>query len=141
MADTVTKEVRSRVMRSIPSQGTSPEFLLRSALARHRLRGWRLNDAALPGKPDFAFPKQRLAVFVDGCFWHGCRQCYRGPKSNTRYWRSKLRLNKVRDARSDGVLGKLGWRVLRLWEHQVRTEPNDCVRLIRRSLRKKIAYS
>lgn len=136
MADTVTKAVRSRVMRSIPSQGTSPEILLRLALAKRGLRGWRLNDATLPGKPDFAFSKQRLAVFVDGCFWHGCLRCYRGPKSNAYYWRTKLRLNQARDVRNADALKRQGWRILRVWEHQVRDEPVRCVRLVQTLLRK-----
>ncbi len=134
MADTVSKDVRSRTMRAIRSKRTGPELLLRLALARNALRGWRLNDPRFPGTPDFVFPRRRLAIFVDGCFWHGCPNCYRGPKSNTKYWRWKVRFNRARDARNRRALSGLGWDVLRIWEHRVRARPDNCVDLIRRRL-------
>lgn len=137
MVDTVSKDVRSRVMRCIPSKGTKPEVLMRLALVRGRLRGWRMHKIGLPGKPDFIFEKKKLAIFIDGCFWHGCRDCYRGPKSNKRYWVSKLRLNKARDKRNSKLLLSRGWRILRLWEHQARAEASDCVKKIRIMIRRK----
>ena len=134
MADTVSKDVRSRTMRAIRSKRTGPELLLRLALARNALRGWKLNDSRFPGTPDVVFPRRRLAVFVDGCFWHGCPSCYRGPKSNTKYWRGKIRFNRARDAKDCRSLTRLGWHVLRIWEHRVRARPADCVDLIRKQL-------
>jgi len=93
-----------------------------------------MQSLGLPGKPDFVFEKNKLAVFIDGCFWHGCVKCYRGPKSNKRYWVSKLRLNKARDTKNSKMLLALGWHVLRLWEHQVRMGPGNCVKKIKRYL-------
>ena len=134
MVDTVSKDIRSYVMRCIPSRGTKPEVLMRLALVREGIRGWRMQSLELPGKPDFVFEKKKLVVFIDGCFWHGCVKCYRGPKSNKRYWNSKLRLNKARDTKNSKMLLSLGWRVLRLWEHQVRMESSDCAKEIKRYL-------
>lgn len=134
MVDTVSKDVRSRVMRCIPSRGTKPEVLMRLALVRSGLRGWRMHVSNLPGKPDFTFSKKRLAVFVDGCFWHGCKYCYRGPKSNKRYWNSKLLSNKARDMKNSKMLLSSGWRILRLWEHQVRDDLGFCLKKIREAL-------
>jgi len=119
-------------MRSIRSRGTRPEVLIRLALVRDGLRGWQMHVAELPGKPDIIFSKKRIAVFIDGCFWHGCKNCYRGPKSNKRYWNSKLRSNKARDTRNTKALLSQGWRILRFWEHQVRDELDDCVKRIRK---------
>ena len=135
MVDTISKSARSRVMRSIRSRGTKPEVLIRLALIRSRLKGWRMNILGLPGKPDFIFGDKKLAVFIDGCFWHGCKKCYRGPKSNKLYWASKLRLNKARDIRNAKMLLSLGWNTLRLWEHEVRGDINGCIESIRRKLK------
>ena len=137
MTDTISRSARSRVMRTVHSEKTGPERLLRMALTRERLRGWKLNEALLPGRPDFAFRRPKLAVFVDGCFWHGCLRCYRNPKSNARYWNAKLRMNRARDKRDTKALSELGWRVLRLWEHQVQAVPNQCVGIIRQAIREK----
>lgn len=94
------------------------------------INGWRQQGRGLPGRPDFIFPESLLAVFVDGCFWHGCLQCYRGPKSNRHYWRTKLRDNRARDMRNDQELAAMNWRVIHLWEHDVRGQPQACVKLV-----------
>src|SRR5947209_13409422 len=82
--DTLTKEERSERMRKVRSKGNrSTEWRFRSALMRSRIRGWTLHDSSLIGSPDFAFREKKLVVFIDGCFWHGCRKCKRPvPKSN-----------------------------------------------------------
>jgi len=134
MVDTVSKSVRSRVMRAVKSRGTRPEGLLRLALVRGALRGWRIQADTLPGKPDFIFELEKLAIFVDGCFWHGCKSCYRRPKSNKSYWVVKLRSNMARDKASVRALKAQGWRTLRLWEHQVRRNVDVCVELVRKRL-------
>lgn len=97
----------------------STELALVRLFRARRIRGWR-RHYHIPGKPDFAFPQQRLAIFVDGCFWHGCPQCYGAPKSNSDFWRTKLQANRARDAQVNSELRRRGWRVLRLWEHQMK---------------------
>jgi DNA mismatch endonuclease Vsr len=97
----------------------STEWRVRSALMRSGTCGWKMNAEDVPGKPDFAFHVDRLAVFVDGCFWHGCPKCKRTPSSNTEYWEPKIRRNRVRDVRVGAQLRRKGWRVIRFWEHEV----------------------
>ena len=120
--DSVTPETRSRVMAQVRSKrNRSTEWRLRAALVRAGIRGWTLNAADLTGKPDFVFPLQRLVVFVDGCFWHGCPKCYRRPSSHTDYWDAKAARNRARDVKITARLKQDGWRVLRIWEHQLST--------------------
>lgn len=91
------------------------------------ITGWRRNQS-LPGKPDFVFRAEMLAVFVDGCFWHGCARCYRRPSSNREYWDAKVQRNRARDLEVTATLKSKGWRVLRIWEHELK----DIERLVRR---------
>jgi DNA mismatch endonuclease (patch repair protein) len=91
---------------------------------RSHIRGWRRNYR-LPGRPDFAFPKLRLALFVDGCFWHGCSLCYKKPSSNAAYWTQKLHGNQARDRRISNELTSCGWTVVRIWEHEINREGFD----------------
>jgi len=87
----------------------------------------------LPGSPDFCFPSDKLALFVDGCFWHGCPTCYRPPKSNVPYWRLKIERNRKRDLKVKRELRKLGWTILRFWECQL-TDAAKISMQIRKSL-------
>ncbi|HEU4392017.1 MAG TPA: very short patch repair endonuclease [Solirubrobacterales bacterium] len=108
------------VMRGNRGEDTAPERALRSELHRRGLR-FRKHVAPQRGlrcRADVVFPRQKIAVFVDGCFWHGCPVHGRAPRKNSGYWSSKLRLNAERDARNDRVLGQAGWRVIRVWEHE-----------------------
>jgi DNA mismatch endonuclease, patch repair protein len=98
----------------------STEWKLRAALVQAGLRGWIMNPGDVPGKPDFAFSAQRVAVFVDGCFWHGCPICKRTPSSNIDYWHRKITRNRTRDATVDTNLKESGWNVLRIWEHELK---------------------
>jgi DNA mismatch endonuclease (patch repair protein) len=119
MADVFSKKKRSQVMAAIKSKGNKDtEFRLISILRDHQIVGWRRNQKLL-GKPDFVFRDERLAVFVDGCFWHGCPKHGRTPGSNLQYWLSKLERNRKRDRDVNKNLRKNGWRVLRLWEHEL----------------------
>lgn len=121
MADWLTPEQRSRNMTSIRSKGnatTEGAFLI--LLREAGISGWR-RHLKLPGRPDFAFRMQRLAIFVDGCFWHGCPRCYRLPVDNRRYWRNKVRSNRRRDSRRARELRRRGWSTLRVWEHSLKT--------------------
>jgi DNA mismatch endonuclease (patch repair protein) len=81
----------------------------------YRLAGWRRHQSIF-GKPDFVFSKAKLAVFVDGCFWHGCPKCYRAPKSNIEYWKLKILGNRNRDLKVNRLLRAKGWKILRFWE-------------------------
>jgi DNA mismatch endonuclease (patch repair protein) len=119
--DVFTKEKRSEVMRAVKSRDTRPEITLRKKLFALGLR-YRLNVKALPGKPDLVFPKHRTVVFVHGCFWHGhkCKRGARAPKQNADYWREKIARNKARDKKNAAELKKLGWRVVTVWECEIR---------------------
>jgi len=117
MSDVFTKSKRSEVMSRIHGSGNKDtELRLITIFRAHRVTGWR-RGSKLPGKPDFVFPARRLAVFVDGCFWHGCPKHCRMPASNRKFWRNKITRNRQRDREVGRLLRARGWRVLRIWEH------------------------
>jgi DNA mismatch endonuclease (patch repair protein) len=117
MSDVFTREKRSAVMARIRGTGNkATELRLIALLRAARITGWRRNST-LFGKPDFVFPQHRLAVFVDGCFWHGCPLHASQPKQNAAFWREKIARNQARDRLVTRTLRKAGWRVLRIWEH------------------------
>lgn len=112
-------------MQAVKGKRTGPERRLQAMLAARHIKGWRLNDVHLPGKPDFVFPNERLVVFVDGCFWHGCPHCQRSlPATNHDYWQRKIDRNRERDIRSQLELEENGWAVLRIWEHELASPLN-----------------
>jgi len=108
----------SRVMASIKSSETRPEVLLRKNLWAQGLRNYR-KYPKLPGRPDLCFPTQKLVIFVDGCFWHGCPSHCRLPKKNSDYWTEKIAYNQERDLRINRELQSNGFTVLRIWEHDI----------------------
>lgn len=117
--------VRSCTMSRIRGKNNkSTEIKFRMALVRNEIVGWTANELSLIGKPDFYFKKVKLAVFIDGCFWHGCPICGHIPRTNTSFWKEKIRRNKVRDKRTIKALLKQGIQVVRLWEHQIKTPKN-----------------
>ena len=119
MTDVFSKKKRSQVMAAIRSKGNKDtELKLISILRANGISGWRRNQKII-GKPDFVFRTKRLALFVDGCFWHGCPKHGRKPSSNASYWIAKLQRNKSRDKKVCHELRKTGWFVLRLWEHEL----------------------
>lgn len=128
MTDTLSKEVRSRNMAAVRSRNTGPEVMLRREVWRRGLRfftprGWkRLSGTQIAGSPDVIFPASRLAVFVDGCFWHGCPVHYTEPEDNREFWQKKLQTNRNRDQKVNEQLRAEGWTVLRLWEHELRKD-------------------
>ena len=125
----------SHSMKSNRAKGTSPETKLRAALARSGIKGYRLHMKTLPGRPDFAFPAAKLAIFVNGCFWHRCPFCrLPPPKTHQRFWERKFALNMERDQRKSEALRSLGWRVLTIWEHEVKVDLNGTVCRIKRCL-------
>lgn len=129
MADVFSKRKRSRVMAAIRSKGNKDtEIKLVSIFRTYGIRGWR-RHSLLPGRPDFIFSKARLAIFVDGCFWHGCPTHGRKPDSNRDYWLAKLQRNKARDREVNHILRNRGWRVVRLWEHDLLRATNAALRI------------
>ncbi len=120
MADIFTKEKRSAVMRAVkPSRNKSTELKLIEFFKRRKITGWRRNYRVF-GYPDFTFPKRRVIIFTDGCFWHGhnCRNTR--PKENADYWDKKLERNRQRDAQVTKKLALKGWDVIRLWECELK---------------------
>jgi DNA mismatch endonuclease (patch repair protein) len=103
-------------------------------LRANRITGWR-RGWPLYGRPDFVFPAARLAVFVDGCFWHGCPKHYTQPANNRVFWQRKLEANRARDRQVNRELKRLGWRVLRIWEHDLRQPNRRCMARLRRRIR------
>lgn len=94
------------------------ELALMKLLRRHHIAGWRRNQKVF-GKPDFVFWHVRLALFVDGCFWHCCPKHFNTPANNRAFWRKKLSANRARDRRVNQTLRRSGWRVVRIWEHEL----------------------
>lgn len=121
-------------MSRITGRNTRPELLLRRSLWSRGAR-YRLSARSPAGRPDLVFPNRKLAVFVDGCFWHGCPQHYARPRSNEAFWSSKLIENVVRDARQTQALECSGWSVVRLWEHEVIVDLAGSVHRVERALR------
>ena len=115
-------------MRGNRANDTLPELLLRSALWKSGIRGYRKSLQNLPGRPDIAFPRYRLAVFIHGCFWHRCPKCnIQIPRTHTSYWEEKLRRNVERDKNVFNQLEKAGWQSMRLWECDIHQSLDWCV--------------
>lgn len=112
-------------MSQIKRTDTKPEKILRKALWAAGLR-YRLKNK-LPGKPDLVFPSAKVAVFVDGCFWHGCPEHMTWPKTNQEFWRQKIERNIERDKKVRKLIHECGWKCIRIWEHQINSSPNTVV--------------
>ena len=121
----MTPEQRSRCMAAIRGKDTKPEILVRKFLFSKGLR-YRLNNRKLPGSPDIVLKKYKTVIFVDGCFWHGHEGCkyFRLPKSNTSFWETKITRNIERDKETTQALTALGWKVIRIWECELRNKSN-----------------
>ena len=121
MADTVSKEKRSEIMSHVTGKETKPEIMVRKYLFARGLR-YRKNVKQLPGTPDIVFPKYKTAVFVNGCFWHGHKGCKYSqlPSTNIEYWEKKIADNLERDERKTRELEKLGYRILIVWQCQLK---------------------
>ena len=123
MVDKVSKEIRSYNMSQIRSKDTKPEILVRSFLFSKGLR-FRKNDKRYPSSPDIVLPKYKTIVFVHGCFWHlheGCKYAVM-PKSNVDFWQKKLYRNRERDENNKNILEEMGWKVLIVWECQLKKD-------------------
>src|SRR5690606_37405305 len=126
MADVHSKEIRSFNMSQIKGKDTKPEILVRKFLFANGIR-YRLHDKRLPGKPDMVFPKYKKVVFIHGCFWHGHENCkyFVVPKTRTEWWLNKINSNKKKDTESMYALKKLGWKVITIWECELKPNTKD----------------
>lgn len=140
MTDTRTPAVRRQIMAAVRQRDTAPELKLRGALYRAGLRGWRCDYRSVPGRPDIAWPALRVAVFVDGAFWHGHPSRHR-PGRSGEYWDQKIAGNIERDRRIDAELGECGWEVVRIWDFEIRRAVDEAVERVRHTLRKKVLTS
>ena len=120
MADLLTPDQRSRVMKNIRGSNTAPELWVRKGLFALGFR-YRLNQRQLPGTPDLVLSRYRAVIFVNGCFWHG-HDChlFRMPSTRTDFWQSKINKNRVRDKKKNAQLRERGWRILTIWECALR---------------------
>jgi DNA mismatch endonuclease (patch repair protein) len=126
MTDFLRPETRSRVMAQIRSKDTTPELALRRALFAAGVRGWRCHPKSVPGKPDIAFIGKRVAVFVDGRFWHGHPDFFTPGKSGE-YWDKKIARTQQRDREANEALTNDGWAVIRMWDFEVESDLDRCV--------------
>lgn len=134
MPDVFSTEERSRIMGRIKDRDTEPEMALRRALWLLGVRGWRCHRRDLPGRPDVAFGPARLAVFVDGAFWHGHPSKFKAGQSGE-FWDRKVAENVNRDSRADAELTKIEWVVMRLWDFEVLENPLQAATRVKERLR------
>lgn len=126
MADVHSKEIRSYNMSRIKGKDTKPEMLVRKFLFASGFR-YRLHDRKLPGKPDIVMPKYRTVIFIHGCFWHGHEECkyYIVPKTRTQWWLDKINRNKENDFENMRKLENYGWKVILIWECELKTKNKE----------------
>jgi DNA mismatch endonuclease, patch repair protein len=136
MADVFSPQERSAIMSKVRSrENERTEIALIRLFREHGIRGWRRHQSHIFGTPDFAFQKQRVAIFVDGCFWHCCRVHGSLPTSNTAFWAAKLQRNRARDRLVNKTLRSQGWRVVRVWQHELHyPDATRCLRKIYNAL-------
>lgn len=133
MTDVLTPAQRTLNMSRIRAKNTSPEVKLRKLLYAEGIRGYRIH-CNIPGKPDIVFTKKKIAVFIDGCFWHKCPVCFQEPATRKEFWMKKIQSNIDRDERVNKQLKEDGWTVIRIWEHEIRKEPDSAVKKVIRML-------
>jgi DNA mismatch endonuclease, patch repair protein len=142
MADIYSREKRSVIMSRVRGSGNrSTELRVVELFRRHGIHGWRRN-VRISGRPDFVFPRQRIAVFVDGCFWHGCSVHASTPITNRDFWTRKISANKGRDRAVAKALRSKGWNVLRIWQHELKkANEHIVVRRIRSTLARATSHA
>ncbi len=129
MTDVLTPKQRTYNMSRIRGKNTVPEIKLRKMLFASGIRGYRIHYE-LPGKPDIVFVKKKIAIFVDGCFWHRCPVDFQEPDTRKEFWMKKIQSNIDRDKKVNELLKNEGWTVFRIWEHEIKKEPEDVVKKI-----------
>lgn len=133
MRDKLTREKRSALMKRVRTRDTAPELSLRRTLWAIGVRGWRLHPKRVSGKPDLAWIGRRIAVFVDGAFWHGHPDYYWGQSGV--FWDAKIERNQARDRHVNDELAAAGWTVIRIWDFEVERDPEACARRVADALR------
>ena len=129
MPDVFSTSKRSEIMSRIKASGNeATEVVFVKLLRAAKISGWR-RQSVLFGKPDFAFRAERVVVFIDGCFWHGCPRHYKPPKSNREFWSEKIMRNRRRDREVDAALTAKGWQVVRFWQHELRGQKHVILKL------------
>ena len=119
---------RSKAMGAVKGKGNkSTEIKFKMALVRKGIDGWTTHPKDIEGKPDIFFPEQGLAIFLDGCFWHGCPKCGHIPKNNRPFWKAKIERNKERDEKKRRKLRNKGYSVIKFWEHQINKDLDKCI--------------
>jgi DNA mismatch endonuclease (patch repair protein) len=131
VVDTLTHETRSALMARVRTKNTAPEVSLRRALYASGIRGWRCHPKVI-GRPDLAWIGRKVAVFVDGAFWHGHPDHYWGQSG--RFWDEKIARNRARDERVNRELAESGWTVVRLWDFEIRRDLAACVDRVRSAI-------
>ena len=122
--------VRSKMMGAVKGQGNkTTELKFCQALKRVKLSGWKTHEK-LVGSPDISFPYYKIAIFLDGCFWHGCPKCGHIPRTNSAYWKAKIERNKERDIQKAEALKEQGYLVLRFWEHDLAENLEECLAIV-----------
>ncbi len=129
MVDVLNKQQRKYNMSRIRAKNTGPEIKIRKLLWSSGIRGYRIHYN-LPGKPDIVFIKKKVAIFIDGCFWHKCPFCFKEPETRKEFWMKKINSNIERDKKVNETLLKDGWNVLRFWEHEVKKDPEKVIKKI-----------
>ncbi|HPS20405.1 MAG TPA: very short patch repair endonuclease [Candidatus Omnitrophota bacterium] len=129
MTDVHTLKQRSYNMSRIKSKNTNPERVLRTVLYASGARGYRIHPKIV-GNPDVVFVRKKLAIFIDGCFWHRCPDCFIMPENNREFWIKKIKSNVERDKKVNLILKRSGWKVIRIWEHEIRYNLNSCCKRI-----------
>jgi DNA mismatch endonuclease, patch repair protein len=138
MPDVFTAAKRSEIMSRVKSRGNkATEIAFVNLLRSKKITGWRRHPPMI-GNPDFVFRAQRLTVFIDGCYWHGCPRHYSPPKSNAGFWAEKLKRNRRRDRYVAAALTNRGWRVVRFWQHDFATPEKILKKLASEGIRGKL---
>lgn len=133
MADNLTPAQRSKNMSRIRRRDTAPELAIRRALWAAGHRGYRVDRGSLPGRPDVAWGRAKVAVFIDGAFWHGHPSAYTPGKSGD-YWDEKIERNRKRDEAANSSLRAMGWTVIRMWDFEVKQDLDSCIERVERAL-------
>lgn len=129
--DVFSRQKRSEVMARIRGCGNkSTERRMAALLRSSHIAGWKLHPSNVFGRPDIYFPKKRVAIFLDGCFWHACRKCFKMPVQNQPFWANKIRKNVMRDRYVNRILKKDGIKVIRLWEHDLEKDTSHISRTL-----------
>jgi len=133
-----SSEAVSNIMSRNKAKNTKPELILRKSLWKYGLKGYRMHPKNIPGKPDIAFISRKIAIFINGCFWHRCPNCNYGlPKHNRQFWEDKFNKNIIRDKKKIEQLKEMGWIVITVWECQLK---KDILEKTVNSLFKKIKH-